>query len=74
MIYPCSVRTLTLNPKQSCPIPGGDSEVLRHILALGNISYEVNSYDVPWGEYVNGTWDGLLSLILNGTIDTIATA
>ncbi len=68
--YPCSL--MFLGPCAECKMPGLNSEVLYYVLKLANISFVTKPFPKPvWGIYNNGSWTGLLGMILNGSIDTI---
>uniref|UniRef100_A0A914XE64 Uncharacterized protein n=1 Tax=Plectus sambesii TaxID=2011161 RepID=A0A914XE64_9BILA len=64
----------TLQPTKDCPYPGVDHEILGHLLAFANISYEIfpHTGEVNWGDLqADGTYDGLMGDVINGMYDTI---
>ncbi len=71
-VNPCSLENL--NPRPRCSTPGSDAEILGYLLEVSNISYKLQPHhNMPWGAFVNGTWNNMLGLVLNGTIDTVST-
>ncbi|XP_071094539.1 uncharacterized protein [Haliotis cracherodii] len=54
-------------------ISGPCSRLISHLSGVFNFSYTyVEPEDQSWGKYDNGTWDGIMGLLLNKTVDISA--
>ncbi|KAI1707390.1 glutamate receptor U1 [Ditylenchus destructor] len=65
----------TMQPTMECPFPGWCVEILYHLAQYLHFTIEpviMNARvgEVNWGTYTNGSWNGVLGYIENGTVDT----
>lgn len=72
LTFNCSL--MGLSPRDDCPFPGADAEILGYILNFMNISYELVPFygdDVQWGDRQGNHWTGILGKIHRGEVDTV---
>ena len=76
--FPCARRESTLFPTKTCPEPGSFAEVAGYMIALAGLNASVWGWpeDEPidfGGKKKDGTWDGLLGMVMNDEMDIITT-